>query len=381
MAKIPKKLFDLASEATRRRAQRIFAGTPLGRALRKVEQMKARTGSMLQSVVVRLRRQHTQSLIKRLTSSSTPRESYAANKKPSRNVLLRGLFKALGPVGNIFKALMFPVKQAAVALERQIKAASNLLKAFGYAVIPPPSEKKPLAMNDQEAMAEALKAAGWDVKRPGERDAEPQRQPAKAPAPAPRSQDPNRRPGRVRIGNRWVSDRDPLVTGEMIRVSSSNVHSIGFDANPGGAPVGTLKVTFREHIPNTGPGRPKSNSNNPGSTYFYKGVPVEVFIAFQQASSKGRFVWDRLRIRGTVSGHQYDYELGGISQGYVPRKATFEGDSEWYRSRTFATKEGYVFRSQLPDSVARDVNRGEPNRGNRGRPNRGEPNTGAPDRG
>jgi hypothetical protein len=36
----------------------------------------------------------------------------------------------------------------------------------------------------------------------------------------------------------------------------------------------------------------------------------------------GSWVWDALRIRGTVSGHQKDYELVGIMGNYVPRKAT-----------------------------------------------------------
>jgi len=371
---LPKKLFDLASEAVRRRAAQMFGSTPLGRALKRLEQQKQRSGSAMRSILAALKRRHTQSLVRRL-SSSTPRETYA--KKPTRNVLLKGLFDALGPVGKVFKALMFPVRQAAVALDRQLKAASNLLKAFGYAVIPPPGKKGP-GKQAQEEMAEYLKRAGWTVQPPTAAGAggssgggTPPGAPPAAPPPPP--SDPNRRPGQVRIGGRWVSSSDPAATGAMIRVQSSNVYSIGWDRDQQGTPAGTLKVTFREDD-RGGKGKKR---DAPGSTYAYKHVPYDVFRAFQQAASKGSFVWDRLRIRGTVSGHRYDYELAGISQDYVPRKATVEGEHEWYIPRNFV-QDGQLLRSTLGRERVRrlggDVNRGEPNDGRPNRPNDGRPN-------
>lgn len=172
---------------------------------------------------------------------------------------------------------------------------------------------------------------------------------------------------------------DPAWSGQMITVQSSNVHSIGFDINTDAPSVGTLKVRFLHSS-----GDSKTKNKSPGSLYFYYNVPTELFRAFLRASSKGDFVWDKLRIRGTVSGHRFDYSLQGISQGYIPRKATNLADGEWFIKRNFAGRW-----SQLPNAPVRTMDRGgesddgEPNRGrpNRGGPNRGGPNRGTPNRG
>lgn len=77
----------------------------------------------------------------------------------------------------------------------------------------------------------------------------------------------------------------------------------------------------------------------PGPIYAYgsraQGVPKHVFDEMKATTSKGEFVWQKLRICGTIHGHQYPYILiaptmmgdGGV---YVPRKATRFG----YRVRT-----------------------------------------------
>lgn len=60
---------------------------------------------------------------------------------------------------------------------------------------------------------------------------------------------------------------------KMIRVQSSDVHSIGYEC-------GTLYVRFLN-----------------GGLYAYDGVPEDVFEAFLNAPSKGKFVHQRLKGR------------------------------------------------------------------------------------
>lgn len=179
------------------------------------------------------------------------------------------------------------------------------------------------------------------------------------------------------LGRRYqFNNNDPILTGEMIDVISTNVHSIGYDWNEQSPTRGTLKVRFLEST-----GR-KSSTRCAGPLYFYFNVHPEVFLAFQQAASKGRFVWDRLRVRGTVSGHRYFYELEDTgSTDYIPRRATRLGPNEYYLRREHTNRQtGVTAQSQLEDEFVQriGVNRHGP-RGfvpNRGRPNRGRPNRG-----
>lgn len=171
----------------------------------------------------------------------------------------------------------------------------------------------------------------------------------------------------VRIGGRLRRYRidDPTVSGEMLDVQSSNVHSIGFEFNWENPMQGTLKVRFLQG---------KTGSKSAGPLYHYYNVHPDVFAAFRQAASKGSFVWDRLRIRGTVTGHRYHYELRGITGGYVPRQAKRYGNQQYYIQRRFkGQRNGEIrtFESQLPD---RRVGTYRP--ANSGRPNSGRPSNG-----
>ena len=100
---------------------------------------------------------------------------------------------------------------------------------------------------------------------------------------------------------------------------SSNVHAFAYDHE-----VGILYVQFHHWSPEAG------RTSDPGPIYSYGGaghpVPAFVYQDMIRASSKGKFVWDRLRIRGTLWGHQYPYTLvRPDDSGYVPRKATRRG--------------------------------------------------------
>jgi hypothetical protein len=114
-----------------------------------------------------------------------------------------------------------------------------------------------------------------------------------------------------------------LLMGRMRDVQSSNVHSIGMRVEQPSDRTGTLLIRYLGTLPG-------GIRSGPGSLYGYYDVPVTLFRELGDAASKGIFVWDNVRVRGTISGHRYQYELLGINaqfaggqmhQNYVPRQA------------------------------------------------------------
>jgi hypothetical protein len=94
------------------------------------------------------------------------------------------------------------------------------------------------------------------------------------------------------------------------------------------------------------------------------------------ANSKGIFVWDELRIRGSIAGSQYRYSLLSVVGDNVPRRATIENGIQILRRRTKQALNGSrSVSSRLGDQV---VGRYRPTsrRPNRGNPNRQRPNRG-----
>lgn len=84
-----------------------------------------------------------------------------------------------------------------------------------------------------------------------------------------------------------------FLSGEIKYVISSNVRSIQYLwINPDGSRLEQLFVGFVD-----------------GSLYQYLDVPFEVARDMYHASSYGTAVWDLLRVRGTVYGHQFDYAI------------------------------------------------------------------------
>ena len=293
---------------------------------------------------------------------------------------------AMGTVGSLIRNLSTPFRSsgARVSASREIEAASDLLRAFGHAVL---NTSQQLSPEDIERAVNALRGAGYNV-QPGA----PESPPSIPPAP-PRSRRltedvdfgrPHQLEGGVSFTTR-INRNDALLTGQMIEVESSNVHSIGFRIDEGTAHrerTGTLLVRFL--------GTDSSGKRSgPGPLYEYSDVPAELFQRFRRASSKGEFVWDELRVRGSVSGHQYAYKLAGITNGYVPRQAGLKRGrvGEYYLQRRFRDESGQLLTSQLPEQLVRgsgrrlqgpgadrlrlQPNRGEPNRGRPSPPNRG----------
>lgn len=157
-------------------------------------------------------------------------------------------------------------------------------------------------------------------------------------------------------GRRFPIDH-PVVTKEMVPASSSNVHSYGYD-------VDSLTLYVRYLAP-------ERYGRGPGSLYAYDGVSLTKFLALHEAPSKGIWIWDNVRIRGTWSGHRHPYRLAAVRNDYVPRMATYAGGGrEKFIPRTVrvqSRRRGVrTLTSQLPEAFAPEFgepNRGEPNRG------------------
>jgi len=152
-------------------------------------------------------------------------------------------------------------------------------------------------------------------------------------------------------------ERNPLSDEIVVVGQSSNVYSFAYDSQ-----ASTLYVTYQGHKINPGSisrgrvkrGRGRSRPQlkgelgstvtgergGRGAMYAYFDVPARVFERMKLATSKGKFVWDELRQRGTIHGHKYRYSLvqgyvstqQGVQGVYIPRKATAGG----FRSRSVA---------------------------------------------
>ncbi len=271
-----------------------------------------------------------------------------------REKIIAEVVKQFGALGSVVSAMMRPQGKALTGdLRTEVDSIMDVLRSL--------TEPEP----EVPARPEWFKGP----KRGGTPQPEP-------PAP-PREAVPEGFVSRQVIGRRYkFAADDPILTGEMIDVISSNVHSIGYEWNEENPSKGTLKVRFLEHA-----GR-KSRTRIAGPLYDYFGVHPDVFKAFQIAASKGKFVWDRLRVRGTVSGSRYHYELEDTgATNYVPRKATRLGPNEYFLRREHTDRRtGQTSQSALQDEFVRRL--GTNRNGPQGFvPQRGAPNRGAPNRG
>lgn len=145
------------------------------------------------------------------------------------------------------------------------------------------------------------------------------------------------------LGGRYDLTPGGDLTEETFTPQSSNVFSFQYDKGQG-----ILYVTYRapgetvasRRVRNVCTGKMHTIAERPfqrGPTYAYGGakspVPRSVYESMLQAGSKGRFVWQRLRVCGSLWQHQYPYRLtepavmrpGGREQIYTPRKATARG--------------------------------------------------------
>ena len=192
-----------------------------------------------------------------------------------------------------------------------------------------------------------------------------------APPPDEPDEPPLEEPAGGRGAPYRIGDWRRVMVGMRLTPGSSNVFGYYFEFES--RTQGILYVTF------LGVNSDGSRSGT-GQTYAYYDVSGRKYHEFARASdsSAGKAVWDYLRIRGTISGHQHNYRLIQSHGMYVPRKATPEG----FRSRAVTARgtgvRGYR-RSTLPERLF--VTPERRNRPDRGEPDRGTPNRGEPDRG
>lgn len=388
-------LFPRAMDALRRRAVAEFRTTDLGKLVNAMKQAGRSGNSREYERIQRLMKDiaRSGSIDRQLRSSSVVREIERYARKGLKQTIMDALFSAMGPVGSVLESLLRPRGRQIGDLKRELEAAAQMLEMFGYGVTRPGTKMSPgsfpTVMSGSQISPPSLQEAARQLQELGFR-AEPPPPDQSMPHPSQRNRLPpadwvKSPPGAgwgqsieedqitIRAGGQTFRIRrdDPLLTGEMIPVSSSNVHSIGYTWNQKRPTAGTLKVRFLD----TRDGKRTGS----GPLYYYYDCHPQLFIAFQRAASKGKWVWDNLRVRGTVSGHQKRYALAAISKtGYVPRKATRIGNEEWYLPRTVKGQNGREYRSRLKAQMVRRLNDGRPDRGepSRGRPNRGRPNRG-----
>ena len=369
--------------------------TPAGRLAGDIDRV-ARTRSATKATADRLRRQFDQitSGASREAASRTAVarqladiERYAAS---SPGGAWGWLGKVFGPIADAVKSLLRPFGRQQT--RKEMASAAELLNALGASTEGASGRRVRVESEDNRTRADAeriLEALGFDVQRgaslappqeppaappsnrlppPPAAPPEPPRPPSQPPAP-PRANPNSNGPVRLMLDGRMitVAPDDPLVTGAMIRVRSSNVHSIGFDWNYKDPRKSILKVRYLEKMKG-------GKSTKGGPTYHYYDVHPGVFMRFQQAASMGRFVWDNLRVRGTISGHQYRYGLARLSSsGYVPRQATRLGDEEHLLGRRVQGANNQEYRSTLADRFVRQLTPQQ-----RGMPRSLFPNTGRP---
>ena len=142
---------------------------------------------------------------------------------------------------------------------------------------------------------------------------------------------------------REFPENKPLIE-PFIQVKSSNVHSFSYRHQLGHTGNGDLLVMFLGILPG-------GKRGGEGALYAYKSVPYSIFEAFKHTSSAGKFVWSELRIKGTVSGHVFDYDieaLGNLTR--VPRQSGFVRGraGEYFIPRTLNG-----VRSTLPKQLVR----------------------------
>jgi hypothetical protein len=357
-AELARDLRRMKSEA-RKEAIRMRSAYKSGRSLQPERVFKALTGSSVLSELMR---------------------DVQRYGKGGLKPLIQGLISTLGPEGKLLDALIGYTPGKTAGTSKLLSSAIELLRAFGYEVLPPPEEA--LSEKDKRRADEAAKR--WleqDEKkrkptrkrkkqpRKGQRTDPPEELPEQRRMPPGRSTEPVTIEDSARRKRRFPANH-PIITGKFTRTpNSTNVYEFAYDIEEW-----DLFVRFM------------NDSGGPGPLYRYSSVTPEQYLGMyrfrnqgdrtgtgRSFSSPGTFVWGQLRIRGTVAGHQKDYQLVSTTDGSVPRKATLTPQGEAFVPRgPMKGERGEVLRGNKPFQLVR----GTPNRGQANGPNRGTPNRG-----
>lgn len=352
-------LFRLASEAARRTALIVFSRTPFGRAARDIR--AATRERWWESGFRRAANQSDRESILQTAQREFDRAVDRYSLSTQTRQAMGKIFQSMGPLGKIFQALLNGSSNFRNLPDDQIRAAAELIRAFGGEVFAPPGH--PDHQRGVEA-ARRLLGRDWVDETPnastgsiGTAGIDQEAELSPVPSLSPEIRTP-------KSSNVWSFRYDYRTSTLYVRFRASayNPKEISFGAGRGQLPHvrGTLGRTVQGKL------------DAPGPMYAYSSVPVRVFERLAKADSAGKAVWDELRIRGTVWGHQYAYRLvhgdvvtRGDSVGwYIPRKATARGFVARSQVASGTGRRDFA-RSSLP-SQALDL---------RGRPQRGRPNT------
>lgn len=370
---------DRAAKRAKKAAVRKFARTPIGR-LAGESRRSAQGAKRMSAKMRRLLDSKMGAAVSKDINRAGSIEQYVANKGAA--VALDWMWTALGPAGVALRQLMGIKSQAAKTTE-QLEAAVQLLKEFGFDIKRPAGKSKDRDVSKLlDELPEILEEAEEAATKPKDTRA--------LPSPRSRRPDVRRAPPEVpEIVPATPRVRGPIPADQYMSAfvetrDSSNVYGFQYDYVQQ-----ILYITYKAPGPpvrfknaKTKDGKPyrlRIRAQKRGAMYAYGGakspVPESVFQGLDRARSKGTFVWDNIRQRGTIYGHQYPYRLvqGYVQAGrqtYIPRKATQGG----YRQRALVPRGGTWQDAQfstLPERRFRAVP-------DRGTPNRGEPNRGRP---
>jgi hypothetical protein len=346
--------YRLAPLKLQQHVQRRFERSDLGRAAALARRGQARPGDAAQvrRVLENDSRMRPVQAINRMMGADfstmvQTMEQYRRRGAAEWRVVKRFL-ASLGPAGALIRSMVEP-NQPAPKIQRHLRQAAALIKAWGGNVIPGGWGSVAEITGGIESSITNLQHRGYQVARPGQR-VHPRMHPAAAEA------QPEERT--VRINGVEYPKNHPVVTGKFVRApSSTNVYEFGYDVDNH-----FLYVRYQES-------HERGTRGGPGPLYRYTAVLPYQFITLYNAGSKGRWVWDNLRIRGTISGHQHGWELVGVMEGQmVPRRATVKpvmgttrggrpkklGSQEWFVLRQVQTPDGRLLRSR-PEAPAGPV--------------------------
>lgn len=361
MAKFPiNPLFKVASREIRLAAARNFAKSDYGRLINEIERAYYRPERErdIGGILRRYAKLDPRKALRQIGGNdfASVIRSIEKYSKPGGlpKSVISAFLKSLGPAGNIVRALAFSPKTS-LGYRSSLNDAVAMIRAFGGEVIMPKGSESVYDVNrGVEAAIKRLQEIGYTVTKVGEE--EPKR--GQVPQPvAPTRLSDERKTVDLGMASGLVQrfgKNHPIVTGVMVPCpGSTNVYEFGYDFEHA-----YLYVRFKASAPR------QELRMAPGSLYRYAAVTPEEFLSFYRlrnhsgnGGGPGDWVWDHLRVRGTVSGSQKDYELVGTMNGYVPRKATVQRNQagqleEVFKQRMVKNQQGKWMRSRFKDELA-----------------------------
>lgn len=318
-------LFHRAHREAREAAKRVFAETPVGGLLSAAWGRRPPRPEDTERVLSALRLwgprpEALRSMMGLRFASLTWTIERYARRNDEAGDLVRAWLESLGAPGKFLLSMFGPSRMWFEPNKEAflLQGAINFLRAYGYEVLPSPGRVQPGTPEFRRARGAAWR---W-LQETGETISGALLGPPEIPETdlfeevfAPRG---GRAGGDLAAfhGITGLPPDHPLNSGKFVEVQSSNVHSVAYDATEAILYVRFHMKKWNKEVGDFVP-------IGPGPIYAYHYVPAQMFLDLLAARSKGGWIWDNLRIRGTVSGHRFDYRLVAVAGGYVPRKATF----------------------------------------------------------